>query len=239
MEHTPDQSNGRQNENKSRLEIELTVIAETGLSIGGSGNTGLRADKTMLRDGRNYPIIPASQIKGRLRHACEALLRSVSVPVCHGPYPDKTCPQIVTIPKPPCPICLLFGSPWYRGTLNFFDLHLQPSPGQDSAVRPGIGIDRKRRIARDQLLFLTETTAPGAQPLFQAKPAISGMISDIGVGVLLLAGFQTIHSLGSGKSRGMGWTTIRAKAYAAGHEIMLDEAKSKEALTAWLQNFTI
>jgi CRISPR/Cas system CSM-associated protein Csm3 (group 7 of RAMP superfamily) len=216
------------------LEIALTVVPETGMSVGGSGSTGVQADKTMQRDGRDRPIIPASQVKGRVRHACEALLRAAGVLICRPPNPESTCPHHADVPDPPCPICTVFGSPWTPSSLRFRDLaqteHL-------SAIRPGIGVDRRRGTAREELLFLTETTATGARLGFGNEAAISGHLDQEGQALLVIAGLQSIRNWGGGKSRGMGWATLEIAARFDGRELRLDEC-GKEVLVRWLAQHT-
>lgn len=219
------------------FQLELTIVPETGLSVGGSGSTGVRADKTIQRDGRERPIIPASQIKGRLRHACEAILRGAGVAICRPPNPETSCPQDQDVQDPPCPICAIFGSPWTASPLQFRDLIHQPA-GESSVIRPGTGIDRRRGIVKEELLFLTETTAPGTAPAFRSDGAtISGTLADEGQALLLLTGLRSIRSWGGGKSRGMGWAAVDTAAHFDERDITLDD-RGKEVLAQWLRQLT-
>ena len=224
------------------FELELAIVPETGLSIGGSGSTGVRADKTVLRDGQQRPIIPASQVKGRLRHACEAILRGAGVLVCRPPNPELICPHLADIPDPPCPICDIFGSTWHPSPLRFSDLVPKESGSEDRALsadevrtdrRPGTGIDRRRRIVKDELLFFTETVDQGAAPVFGNKKAIAGTLDERGQALLLLAGLKSIRNWGGGKSRGLGWATVSVEATLDGETLELDEV-GKEELARWL-----
>lgn len=220
------------------FQLKLTVTPETGLSVGGSGNTGVRADKTIQRDGHDWPVIPASQIKGRLRHTCEAILRAAGVAICRPPNPETCCPQHPAVSDPPCPICSIFGSPWTTSPLRFCDLVHAPSSGESSVIRPGTGIDRRRGIVKEELLFLTETTAPGAEPVFRSvTPTISGTLAEEGQALLLLAGLHAIKNWGGGKSRGLGWATVQADARFDDREIALD-VRGKETLAQWLRQLT-
>ena len=221
--------------------LSLSIIPETGLSVGGSGNTGLRADKTIQRDIRNRPIIPASQLKGRLRHACETIVRAAGVPICRPPTPQTTCPHQADVPLVKqgdgqetrlCPICRIFGSPWENSPLYFRDLAADQAL---STIRPGIGLNRRRKVVQENLLFFTETTAPAARPAFHNAEAVKGTLAEPGQALLLLAGLQIIRHWGGGKSRGQGWATLEITARFDGGPLSLDQDKDKEALAKWLQ----
>jgi CRISPR/Cas system CSM-associated protein Csm3 (group 7 of RAMP superfamily) len=210
--------------------LDLTIQPVTSVSVGGSGNQGVRADKTIQRDGRNRPIIPASQVKGRLRHMCEAFLRGSGVQVCRPPHPQTTCPQLPEIPDPPCPICRLFGSAWTPGPLRFRNL---PQDEVSSALCPSVSLNRRLGVAQEQRLFFLETTAPGTGLVFHCAEAISGVGIEPGAALFLLASLCRIPSWGGAKSRGLGWATVQAVARLDGKELKLD-SEGKEVLTQWL-----
>lgn len=215
------------------LELDLTIRPTTGLSVGGSGSTGVRADKTMQRDSRNRPLIPASQVKGRLRHACEAIVRGAGVTVCDAPNPATTCPHAEMLLGRFCPICELFGSPWRPGRLRFRDLPLRDGP-DDGAIRSGVGVDRRRGTIKEHLLVFTETTRPGAGvTTFRAEKAITGTVETREQVLLLLAGLESIQSWGGGKSRGMGWADVAYAARVDEQDLRLDQRK--EDLVQWLR----
>jgi CRISPR/Cas system CSM-associated protein Csm3 (group 7 of RAMP superfamily) len=98
------------------VEVSLEVLSETPVSVGAGGSAGTLADKVIARDSRNLPIIPGSQVKGRVRHAAEAIARSLGLRVPRS-FDDNTDTIIRRI----------FGSPQYRAPLHF-----------TSAARPAI-----------------------------------------------------------------------------------------------------
>ncbi len=223
------------------LAILIRLTLETPLSVGGAGATGAEADKMVQRDVQGRPIIPASQIKGRLRHACESLARQLEISVCQPPHPETTCPHVDSVPKSGdgkrlCLVCRLFGSPAHQSPLRFSDLRFEPV-GEDSAVRPGVGVDRRRGTVQENLLFLTETVMAGAEftrrdgdePL----PAIRGKVSREEA-LFLLAGLQSIQSWGGAKSRGLGWANLQVEATFDGQALELQ--KEKEVLAQWLRS---
>lgn len=219
------------------VKIDLTIALETALSVGAGGTMGVLADKSALRDGYDRLIIPGSQVKGRVRHACEAIARALDQPICEAPRPDTMCPQTddPRIPRlrerpdeperPKCLICQIFGSPAYPGPLRFNDLVFadpvegkEPGEARTDAVetlRPGIGLNRRRGVVAEGLLFFVETTPIWQgedRPCFRNEEAIVGTVPSEKHLQLLLAGLRYLYSWGGGKSRGMGWGVTEAKA---------------------------
>src|SRR6266511_1672594 len=146
------------------IQIDLAVTLLTPLCVGASGSSGGLADKALQRDGWNRPIIPGSQLKGRLRHACERIAEGLGLPICSAPYADTMCPAgPPTIERrarepldlartdgdaPQCAVCAIFGSPVYFSPLSFGDLAATPpDPGfpptqpypTEERLRPGVG----------------------------------------------------------------------------------------------------
>jgi len=211
-----------------RCRVDLTITIETALSVGGSGTVGTLADKSLLRDGWGRLVLPGSQVRGRVRHTCEALARGLGHPICRPPNPETMCPNYDDralprpIPRtdaghPQCIICAIFGSPGYRSRLRFGDLLYDPFPedreaglryqGELETLRPGVGIDRHRRSVKDELLFFLETSAPGSHPRFTNPHAIVGELERPEAG-LLAAALQQTDRWGGAKSRGLGWAQV-------------------------------
>ncbi|NTV63845.1 MAG: hypothetical protein HGA65_09950, partial [Oscillochloris sp.] len=132
------------------LRIALTITAETALSVGAAGSAGTLADTSIVRDGLGRPIIPGSQLKGKVRHAAEALVRRLNLPV-QAHFDDDASPTNC--------IRQIFGSPLVRSPLRFADLicEIDPQiarlPGT-SRIRPSVTINRRRGTAEDQHLLL-------------------------------------------------------------------------------------
>lgn len=120
--------------------LSLKIRMQTPLSSGAAGATGpVLADKVVVRNGLGEYILPGSQLRGVLRHACERLLRAMDVPVCHGPQPVAMCPhyeeddaeQLIGLVSDPfdvnrtvrqCALCAIFGSPYFPSPIQFHDL---------------------------------------------------------------------------------------------------------------------
>jgi len=229
------------------LQIDLTITIETALSVGGSGALGGMSGKGLLRDAWDRPFLPGSQVKGRVRHACEAIARTLypSQPICQGPRPQFTCPQVkeVIADQPHqrrCLICEIFGSTFWPSPLYFHNLIYDPDfalPAQRTErftlaqdLRPGIGIERRRRTVHEQLLFFTETTLPGTYPAFHAANAITGNLPTPRHLALLLAGLTLCNRWGAAKSRGLGWSKMALTATYDGQVLLKSGAEDAQAM---------
>lgn len=195
-----------------KLQVSITVISATALSIGAGGSSGTLADKSIVRDGWGRPIIPGSQVKGKLRWATEQLLRGLGEDIpspFEGPEREEK----------PTPVRTLFGSPQQRSNLHFADLPgilgpleqieaLRTSPEQyRSQIRPSVVINRQRGTATDKLLIFQEV-AP--EPMrFYAERAIVGTIPDLSHAALLWAAMCLTPRWGGAKSRGLGWASVQ------------------------------
>lgn len=217
------------------IQIDLAITLATPLCVGASGSGGGLADKALQRDGWNRPIIPGSQLKGRARHACERLAEGMGLPICAAPYAGTMCPAgppaigrrarepldlaRVGGPAPQCAVCAVFGSPMFFSPLSFGDMAAtppglafppkQPYPSEER-LRSGVGIDRRRRTALEQVLYLTETTDSGlvfrgairGRWLATPPDEVERLIG------LLLAGLTLTTRWGGGSSRGLGWARL-------------------------------
>ncbi len=222
--------NNKQN-NDIRVQIELLITLKTPLSVGAAGSQGGLADKHIIRDGKGHPLIPGSQIKGRLRHACERVASALNLPICKAPVAETMCPDYEKsgITRKPtekkhiyrlkegsksrqCVVCAIFGSPTYPCMLTFGDALVTEEDefALEGQLRTGVGLDRRRRTALEAALFVIETTRVG----LQFKSTIRGTwyetdrqkIEEL-VG-LLIAGTKLATRWGGGSSRGLGWATV-------------------------------
>ena len=195
----------------------LIAKVDTALCIGDSGAGESGADKTTVKttDGKLY--IPASTLKGIWRHACEIIARSQDYYVCKSPRAENMCPrpkeELVNentkeIQDNHCIICQIFGSPKVESNIFISDLiHNIDSEIETTAIRSGVTINRKRRVAEDQRLYFTETSIPNAGFEFSGGVSLSNVITDKQI-ELLKTGLNYIHAIGSGKTRGLGWIRI-------------------------------
>lgn len=76
----------------------LEAIIDSALCIGAGGSTGSLADKPIVRNAEGNLIIPGSHLKGRLRHECEKLARSLGWWVAESPNAEALCVEQVPTP---------------------------------------------------------------------------------------------------------------------------------------------
>lgn len=209
--------------------ISLTAVIDSALCVGAGGSSGSLADKPILRNTEGRLVIPASQLKGRLRHECEKLTRALGWPTCRSPVAQTMCPQrvglsekqyrrdkyrcyeplqeAVSCPVNPyhCLICQLFGNPTLPARLQFDDLICtEPEATTPETLRPGVTINRRRGTAEDQKLYFLETSPANAALQFVGDIHLQADTPDFAQ-ALIFAGLQHIHALGGSKSTGLGW----------------------------------
>jgi CRISPR/Cas system CSM-associated protein Csm3 (group 7 of RAMP superfamily) len=192
------------------LTIRLTITLESAMSIGAGGSAGTIADKSIVRDGWGRPLIPGSQVKGKLRWAVEQLLRGMGHAI---PSPFDAEIETRTLVRE------LFGSPEQRSPLRFADLPAtlvaaEQAPAmqrQFGQVRPSVSINRRRGTAEDARLLFQETALEGMQ--FTHERAIAGNLPDADAeqyAALLWAALKLTDRWGGAKSRGLGWAGVEA-----------------------------
>lgn len=210
--------------------IPLTALIDTALCVGAGGSSGSQADKPILKTAEGRLVIPASQLKGRLRHECEKLSRGLGWAICESPIAETMCPQRVGFStKNPqdndyennfhrdddyrmpgddryhCLICQIFGNPALPAKLQLSDLVcIEPPENIPEVFRPGVTINRRRRVAEEKKLFFLETSPANTQLAFSGTIALDPDIPYLAK-VFILAGLKHIHALGGSKSTGLGW----------------------------------
>jgi CRISPR/Cas system CSM-associated protein Csm3 (group 7 of RAMP superfamily) len=218
--------------------VSITLTFQTPPSVAGAGAVATLADRVVLRNAAGQFIIPGSHLKGKLRHACEQLIASVSPSaVCGSPRAETMCPNPPGSPAL-CPICCIFGSPARRSALVFSDLVCQPDANAAALHNPAAslramtGMNRRRGTVADQRLFLVET-APWLPGLpFSNDSAISGKLDSVAQVRLLLAGLKLLPAWGGMKSRGLGWASVEATATWEGTP--LAPADWQEVMQQWM-----
>ena len=212
------------NQLSAQTNFPLSAIIDTALCVGAGGSSGSQADKPILKTAEGRLVIPASQLKGRLRHECEKLTRSLGWPTCESPVAQTMCPQIglndCTFGSSAydisqtftdgrkqhhCLICQMFGNPALPSRIRVSDLICtEPAENIPDVLRPGVTINRCRRTAEEKKLYFLETSPANAQLAFTGSIMLEPALPDFAK-VLLVAGLKHIHALGGGKSTGLGW----------------------------------
>jgi CRISPR/Cas system CSM-associated protein Csm3 (group 7 of RAMP superfamily) len=211
---------------KSIDTYSLTAIIDTALCIGSGGSSGSLADKPIVRNGEGNLLIPASQLKGRLRHECEKIARGLKWDICYSPNPQSMCPQRAGLEgnftrkeyklsekskddkNHHCLICQIFGNPVLASRIIVDDLVCEENPENlPEIIRPGVTINRRRRTAEENKLYFLETSPLNTKLSFTGSIHLcnSQFNKPDYASVLILAGLKHINALGGSKSAGLGW----------------------------------
>lgn len=207
--------------NRPTTSISLTATIDSALCVGAGGSSGSLADKPIIRNADKKLLIPASQLKGRLRHECEKIARALQWNICESPKAETMCPQrkgidgnfnredykIQNDEHHHCLICQIFGNPVLPSQVLFDDLICTEEPENlPEVIRPGVTINRCRRTAEENKLYFLETSPSNAQLQFQGEIHFLPNCPEFGK-ALIYAGLQHINALGGSKSSGLGWLT--------------------------------
>ncbi len=199
--------------------IPLTAVIDTALCVGAGGSSGSLADKPIVRNAKGQLLIPASQLKGRLRHECEKLARGLGWQIFESPGAKSLCPteeqvdqQFKEIYRVPgyrgyhCIVSQIFGNPILPSRIIVDDL-VCPQEKEDlpDVLRPGVTINRSRRTAEDKKLYLLETSPANAQLEFEGAIHLLHPHCPPYAEPLIIAALHHIHALGGSKSAGLGW----------------------------------
>ncbi|WP_413167614.1 RAMP superfamily CRISPR-associated protein [Capilliphycus salinus ALCB114379] len=201
----------------------ITATLDTALCVGAGGSSGSLADKPILRNTEGNLLIPASQIKGRLRHECEKITRGLGWGICQSPTPNTMCPHREGLSENDkqkfhrdeykidenyhCLICQIFGNPSLPSRVLFDDFICTEDPKNlPEVLRPGVTINRRRRTAEEQKLYFLETSPVNAKLQFTGQIHFLPNCRNYAK-ILIVAGLHHIQALGGSKSAGLGWLT--------------------------------
>ena len=225
------------------INIPLTAIIDTALCVGAGGSDGSLADKPIVRNAKGQLLIPASQLKGRLRHECEKLARGLGWEIFESPKAETLCPtqeqvssqfqscyQIDGYKGYHCLISQIFGNPILPSRIIVDDLICEISKEDlPEVIRPGVTINCRRRTAEEKKLYLLETSPPNNQLEFIGNIHLLAD-SPASAKALILAGLRHIHALGGSKSAGLGWLSWKGLEKLSkddsAWEMLIPEAKS-------------
>lgn len=172
------------------VQISLTFRMESSLHTSADriekGVHKLTYVREVLKNGtRGLPAIPATSIKGTLRARLEYLLRGIKESGV-----EKT-------------VCEIFGHPKRRSPFIFQDATCQGA----IKIRPGVQIDRKRKVASEEHLFSLEVVDGD---VFHTQ--ITGHFDSYKDALFACAAIWIAATFckgfGAGRSRGLGWSTL-------------------------------
>jgi len=224
--------------------INLTATIDSALCVGAGGSSGSLADKPIIRSADKKLLIPASHLKGRLRHECEKIARGLEWSICESPKAKTMCPHRKGLEgnfhreeyqvkgdddRDHCLICQIFGNPVLPSQVLFDDLICTEDPENlPEVIRPGVTINRRRQTAEENKLYFLETSPANAQLQFQGKIHFLPNCPDFGK-ALIYASLQHIDALGGSKSSGLGWLTWNIKLHNIDDSVWQFLAKGGEA----------
>lgn len=208
-------------------EFELRVTVPSGtLLVGGYSPVpvGLDAAHATAARGPNgepVPIIPATALRGALRQTLEAVLRGADRFACARgtglPAEEDTGSDVggdcVGDDGKPCVACQLFGMPakqvGERG--HFAALVLADAVARSApplSVRHGVGIDRRRRSAKEKILYDAQAYLPDGGLELVAE----GRLLDPALESYLRAAVAGTTHVGGRRSRGFGRVDLAIEA---------------------------
>ena len=223
--------------------ICLNAVIDSALCVGAGGSSGSLADKPILRNAQGQLLIPASQLKGRLRHECEKLARCLGWQIFSAPTAKLLCPQETEILSQfrtayqvsgyrgyHCLVSQIFGNPILPSRIIVDDLICDfASVDLPELLRPGVTINRRRRTADEKKLYLLETSPANAQLSFKGEIHLLPDCPNYAK-PLIIAALHHIHALGGSKSAGLGWLRWEGLPKITKHDqawlSLLPEAKS-------------
>jgi CRISPR/Cas system CSM-associated protein Csm3 (group 7 of RAMP superfamily) len=223
--------------------IKLTAIIDTALCVGAGGSDGSLADKPIIRNAQGQLLIPASQLKGRLRHECEKLARGLGWEIFESPKAETLCPREEQVSSQfrtryqidgyrgyHCLISQIFGNPILPSRIVVDDLICDiERENLPDVIRPGVTINRSRLTAEENKLFFLETSPANNQLEFKGELHLLPDCPPYAK-ALILAGLRHIHALGGSKSVGLGWLSWKKLETLpeddAAWTMLLPEAKS-------------
>ena len=187
----------------NNLSIKLTFSLDSPIHITGDRiSRGVNKSMCIRKLLNNeIHIIPATTIKGVLRSALEYLLRKSeeieyllrkSEEICF----DQNCGI--------CLACEFFGHPGKESPLIFQDAKLNG----EIMIRPGVRIDRRRKVALDRHLFSVEvvggdTFQTEIKGFFESYEKALKACAVIWIAAKFCKGF------GAGRSYGLGWSRLK------------------------------
>lgn len=115
-------------------------------------------DHLPVKDLAGNPLLPASSLRGALRHRAEKILRTLGIEVCRPESPEGACPAVTQEEAVPglCAACRLFGAPGWGTLLAVPDFHQAEGVAPERLEIDHVAIDRFTGGVSGSLKFSTE-----------------------------------------------------------------------------------
>ena len=185
-----------------RIKLKLKTALHINAGTGGDGKR--LAVKSIYTDengeSKTELYIPATTLKGMLRNQMEMNIKTLnSTYSCNGKsFADSPCN---------CVMCRLFGKAGFQPSRVIID-NLYPVSATQLENRTNVAINRYTRKAEDGMLVTQETVSASDEQLFEGNMTVY-YIGDLRkYEKALVESFKMIDSIGSSKSRGLGYVGI-------------------------------
>ncbi len=178
----------------------IKLIPKTAFHI----NAGTGSDQRRIfvkSNGEAY--IPATLLKGMMRNQAEVIIKTLdSSYTCKGKEnADCDCD---------CIICKMFGKAGFRPSRIVVDnLYLPPNDKTKREIRTNIAVSRYSKCVREGALVSQETVSRDL--CFEGNMTVYYTKDMLKYEKLIKESLKMIDSLGSSKSRGLGWVEIEVE----------------------------
>jgi CRISPR-associated protein Csm3 len=198
---------------ESRVMIQYTIKTISDLHIGGHGSTApAEVDSPVLKNEKDYPIIPGSSLKGVLRTEMERLIKGLQIDACTVPDVCKSKKKGIIVREnlDACPVCMLFGGAELAGSVRIKDASAN---SKKTIIRDGVAIERKTRKAKGGAKYDLEAVPQGTEfygDVVIENPDISENVNaKLGAFLSLVEFFNSCSGgIGHATSRGFGQVSI-------------------------------
>lgn len=144
-----------------KIHLKLDIVFDSHWHTG-SGEGSLLTDRLVCLNSKKQSYIPATTLKGVIRHNCEKISATLGFPEASDPHQVNIQDTKAFVPfaQIDSPIDCLFGTKFVAGGLFFRDAILKEAVSERSVVRTRTARYRVLKTAKTGHLFSTEYNAP-------------------------------------------------------------------------------
>lgn len=207
-------------------ELKIGLTFKLNSSFHSTGDiVSIKVDKSLSKDSSGNVLIPATLIKGTLRHNIEMLLRALGENVCLAPSPEEMCNK--------CIICKSFGSPSNKAKLFFSDGKI-PLDKAFLQTQTGTTIHRRTKTVKEEALFSTEVSFYEDEFDIEISGFFETEDEAMRIAGLVLMGSRANFSIGGNKSRGLGWLELKEFKVSINDQAK-DSGEIENTIREWLK----
>lgn len=192
---------------KKTYKIKLRLKTALHINAGTGGDGKQLVVKSIYTDengdSKSTPYIPATTLKGMLRNQMEMNIKTLD-----NKY---SCNDKSSADNPcSCVMCRLFGKAGFQPSRVIVD-NLYPISDTQLESRTNIAINRYTRTAAEGMLVNRETVSASGEQLFEGDMTVYYVGDLVKYEKALVESFKMIDSIGSSKSRGLGYVGIEVE----------------------------